>query len=106
MTKFRAKNIILIINAIQLIVFILLKIKDELFGDNPQIKKYDFVGICKKRKREEYKNEEEEKNFGKNIKNKNKNIDNSEEINLFNDSLFDQNGKVILRHINLFQKFV
>ena len=80
------------------------KIKDELFGDNPQIKKYDFVGICKKRKREEYKNEEEEKNFGKNIKNKK--IENSEEFNLFNDSLFDQNGKVILRHINLFQKFV
>ena len=80
------------------------KIRDEIFGDNPQIKKYDFVGICKKRKREENKNEEEEKNFGKNIKNKK--IENSEEFNLFNDSLFDQNGKVILRHINLFQKFV
>ena len=80
------------------------KIRDEIFEDNPQIKKYDFVGICKKRKREENKNEEEEKNFGKNIKNKK--IENSEEFNLFNDSLFDQNGKVILRHINLFQKFV
>ena len=80
------------------------KIKDEFYGDSNPIRKYDFVGISKKRKREENKNEEDEKNFGKNIKNK-KN-ENSDEINLFNDSLFDQNGKVILRHINLFHKFV
>ena len=62
------------------------------------IRKYDFVGICKKRKREENKNEEEEKNF----RNNNKKMENTDEVNLFNDSLFDQNGKVILRHINLF----
>ena len=58
------------------------------------------MGINKKRKREENKNEENEKNYNNN---KNKKIENgAEEINLFNDSLFDQNGKVILRHINLF----
>ena len=62
------------------------------------IRKYDFVGICKKRKREENKNEEEEKN----CRNNNKKMENTDEVNLFNDSLFDQNGKVILRHINLF----
>ena len=79
------------------------KIKNKiLFGNPANIKNYDFVGICKKRKREENKNEEDEKNFEKNIKNKNKKIENSEDINLFNDSLFDNNGKVILRHINLF----
>ena len=63
------------------------------------IGKYDFIGINKKRKREENNNEE---NNGNN--NKHKKIENiKDEINLFNDSLFDQNGKVILRHINLFQ---
>ena len=71
----------------------------DFFGEEAApIGKYDFIGICKKRKREENKNEENNNN------NKNKKIENiKDEINLFNDSLFDQNGKVILRHINLFQ---
>ena len=50
--------------------------------------------VSKKRKRDENKNHEEIK-FKKNKKNKN------EEANLFNDSLFDKNGNVILRHINM-----
>ena len=50
--------------------------------------------VSKKRKRDENKNHEEIK-FKKNKKNKN------EETNLFNDSLFDKNGNVILRHINM-----
>ena len=63
--------------------------------------KYDFIGISKKRKREENKNEENNNNH------KNKKIENiKEDINSFNDSLFDQNGKVILRHINLFQIWI
>ena len=60
--------------------------------------KYDFNGISKKRKREENKNEEE----GNYKNNKSKKIENKEDNNLFNDSLFDKNGKVILKHINLF----
>ena len=32
-----------------------------------------------------------------------KKTEDSDEANLFNDSLFDKNGKVILRHINLIQ---
>ena len=73
----------------------------DFFGEEAApIGKYDFIGICKKRKREENKNEENNNNNN----NKNKKIENiKDEINLFNDSLFDQNGKVILRHINLFQ---
>ena len=75
------------------------KNKNYIGEEAAPIGKYDFNGICKKRKREENKNEE---NGGCN--NKNKKIENiKDEINLFNDSLFDQNGKVILRHINLFQ---
>ena len=75
------------------------KIKDDIYGEAAPVLKYDFVGICKKRKREENKTEDEI-NYNNN---KNKKIENKEENNLFNDSLFDQNGKVILRHINLFQ---
>ena len=72
---------------------------DSFEEEAAPIGKYDFIGICKKRKREENKNEE-----NNNSNNKNKKIENiKDEINLFNDSLFDQNGKVILRHINLFQ---
>ena len=55
----------------------------------------DYSTFCKKRKREETKINEE-----CNVKNK-KIRKNSDEVNLFNDSLFDNNGKVILRHINL-----
>ena len=80
------------------------KLKNKiLFGNVATMKNYDFAAICKKRKREENKNEEDEKNFGKNIKNKIKKNENEDDINLFNDSLFDNNGKVILRHINLFR---
>ena len=56
-------------------------------------RKENYIAISKKRKREETKISEEI--YDK--KNKNK------EIDLFNDSLFDKNGKVILRHINLIQ---
>ena len=74
----------------------------ELFGeDAAPIRKCDFIGICKKRKREENKNEEDDKVYNNN-NNKNKKLESSDDINLFNDSLFDKNGKVILRHINLF----
>ena len=60
----------------------------------PAIKE-DFLALCKKRKREETKINED--NFEK----KKKNSKDSEEIEFFNDSLFDKNGQVILRHINL-----
>ena len=70
-------------------------IKRKKKEDN--ISKNEFIGIYKKRKREE-NNIEEEKEI-----NKIKKSENSEDTNLFNDSLFDKNGKVILRHINLFQ---
>ena len=60
------------------------------------MQKNEFIGIYKKRKREENNNEEEKANKIKKLKN-------SDETNLFNGSLFDKNGKVILRHINLFQ---
>jgi len=48
-------------------------------------------GIAKKRKRDEY---------GKKFEKKRK-ISNSNENDEFNDSLFDSNGKMILKHINL-----
>ena len=67
--------------------------------DAAPVRKCDYIGVCKKRKREENKNEEEEKIYQGN---KTKKLETSEDINLFNDSLFDKNGKVILRHINLF----
>ena len=51
--------------------------------------------ICKKRKRDEGEISEDNNNIKKNKKNKN------EDNILFNDSLFDKNGKVILRHINM-----
>ena len=77
-------------------------IKNKLYIEDinlkrEEIRKKEFIGNNKKRKREE--NEEEELNNN----NKNKKIeDSSDDVNLFNDSLFDKNGKVILRHINLF----
>ena len=55
----------------------------------------EFLAICKKRKREENKNNED------NCQKMTKNTNDTEDIDLFNDSLFDKNGKVILRHINL-----
>ena len=55
----------------------------------------NFMAICKKRNREEKKYDNENFNNNKKI---NKN---SCEVNLFKDSLFDNNGKVILRHLNL-----
>ena len=53
--------------------------------------------INAKRRREE-KNNKDEANVSKG---KSKRKKNSEEIGLFNDSLFDNNGKVILKNINL-----
>ena len=73
------------------------KKKEILYGGKLSINKTEFIGINKKRKREENKNEEEKNN------NKMKKTEDSDEANLFNDSLFDKNGKVILRHINLIQ---
>ena len=72
------------------------KKKEELFEEKTS--KRELIGINKKRKREDNKNEED------NINNTNKikKIENQDDLNLFNDSLFDENGKVILSHINLF----
>ena len=55
----------------------------------------NFVAICKKRNREEKKCDNE------NVINNKKINKNSCEVNLFKDSLFDNNGKIILRHLNL-----
>ena len=52
--------------------------------------------INKKRRREENKIDDEV-----NISKSQKNINIEKEEDLFNDSLFDKNGKVILRYINL-----
>ena len=57
--------------------------------------KENLITLCKKRKREETKNNEE------NYEKKKKFNKKTEDFELFNDSLFDKNGKVILRHINL-----
>ena len=55
----------------------------------------DFVAICKKRNREE-------KKYDKiNFINNKKISNNSHEVNRFNNSLFDNNGKIILSNINL-----
>ena len=66
--------------------------RDFLIFENFETKKDKMVN--KKRKREEGENNEIIN--GK----KNKKIKNEDNI-LFNDSLFDKNGKVILRHINM-----
>ena len=79
-------------------------IKNKLYIEDinlkrEELRKKEFIGNNKKRRREEKNNEEEELHNN----NKNKKIeDTSDDVNLFNDSLFDKNGKVILRHINLF----
>ena len=78
-------------------------VKNKLFIEDIKKKemslvKGDFVGNNKKRKREENKNEENNNKI-----NKIKKTETTDEVNLFNDSLFDKNGKVILRHINLIQ---
>ena len=57
--------------------------------------KENLITLCKKRKREETKNNEENYEKKKTFNKK------TEDFELFNDSLFDKNGKVILRHINL-----
>jgi len=57
----------------------------------------DFMAICKKRNREE-------KKYDKiNFVNNKKISNNSHEVNRFNNSLFDKNGKIILSKINLIQ---
>ena len=66
--------------------------RDILIYDNYENKNDKMVS--KKRKRDEGENNEDN-NIKKNKKNKN------EDNILFNDSLFDKNGKVILRHINM-----
>ena len=78
-------------------------VKNKLFSEDIKKKemslvKGDFIGNNKKRKREENKNEENNNKI-----NKIKKTETTDEVNLFNDSLFDKNGKVILRHINLIQ---
>ena len=49
------------------------------------------------------KKPEKTKNNEENYEKKKKFGKKNEDTDLFNDSLFDKNGKVILRHINLFQ---
>ena len=82
-----------------------IKLDGELYGEVAPIGKCDFIGINKKRKREENKDEDNKmfSNINNNNNFKSKKMENNEDNNLFNDSLFDKNGKVILRHINLFQ---
>ena len=58
----------------------------------------NFIAIGKKRKKEETKNNEE--NYDK----KKKNGKDLDENDLFNDSLFDKNGKMILKYINLISR--
>ena len=61
----------------------------------PLTKDEKFIALGKKRKKEETKTNEEtfvkRKKNGKDLK----------ENDLFNDSLFDKNGKMILKYINL-----
>ena len=81
-------------------------IKNKLYIEDVNLKrkelrKKEFIGNNKKRKREENDNDNEEEELYNN-NNKNKKIeDSADDVNLFNDPLFDKNGKVILRHINL-----
>ena len=74
------------------------KIEEICKGDSFNLK-HEFIGINKKRKREEESNN----NINKEKINKIKKMENSQNLGEYNDSLFDKNGKVILRHINLFQ---
>ena len=67
--------------------------RDNLIYDNYENK--NDIMVNKKRKRDEGEKNEDNNNIKKNKKNKN------EDNILFNDSLFDKNGKVILRHINM-----
>ena len=88
-------------------IFINDKIK-ELYNNNigkgnniselnpaPTRKDNNNMNINKKRKREDSINDNIDKK-----KNNNDNHKNLDEYDLFSDSLFDKNGKVILRHIN------
>ena len=74
------------------------KIEEICKGDSFNLK-HEFIGINKKRKREEDNNN----NINEEKTNKIKKMENSQNLGEYNDSLFDKNGKVILRHINLFQ---
>ena len=74
------------------------KIEEICKGDSFNLK-HEFIGINKKRKREEENNN----NINEEKINKIKKMENSQNLGEYNDSLFDKNGKVILRHINLFQ---
>ena len=74
------------------------KIEEICKGDSFNLK-HEFIGINKKRKREEENNN----NINDEKTNKIKKMENSQNLGEYNDSLFDKNGKVILRHINLFQ---
>ena len=73
------------------------KIEEICKGDSFNLK-HEFIGINKKRKREEENN-----NINEEKTNKIKKMENLQNLGEYNDSLFDKNGKVILRHINLFQ---
>ena len=74
------------------------KIEEICKGDSFNLK-HEFIGINKKRKREEENNN----NINEEKINKIKKMENSQNLGEYNDSWFDKNGKVILRHINLFQ---
>ena len=71
---------------------------EEISEQDFQYLKDGIIGINKKRKREEDINE-----INVEKTNKIKKIEKSQNLGEFNDSLFDKNGKVIFRHINLFQ---
>ena len=71
---------------------------EEISEQDFQYLKNGIIGINKKRKREEDINDINEEKI-----NKIKKIEKSQNLGEYNDSLFDKNGKVIFRHINLFQ---
>ena len=73
-----------------------LSLREEINNKNNTKKGKKNKKINKKRRREENKIDDEV-----NITKIKKNINIEEEEDLFNDSLFDKNGKVILRYINL-----
>jgi len=62
------------------------------------IRSQSYMAISKKRKREERKNNEDSYKKKKDLEKY------EEEIDLFSESLFDKNGKVILKHIDLLNK--
>ena len=92
--KFRTSVCIIIIESINKEKYFEKKFKNNFdICTLPTNKEY--LSICKKRKREEIKNNEQ-------INEKKRKINNNFEVfDLFNDSQFSKNRKIILRSINI-----